>query len=59
MALRYSVSSAVQAEGPATLEVGFGAVESEAPEQAERTRPRLAISANAAVFDFFESIINT
>jgi excisionase family DNA binding protein len=35
MALRYSVSSGVQAEGPATLEVGSGVATSEAPEQAD------------------------
>ena len=65
MALRYSVSSGDQAEGPTVPDVALGDAlgdadwESDEPEQAVSTRPRLTINVIAAVFEFFESIFST
>jgi hypothetical protein len=61
IAFKYSVSSGDHADGPAVLDVGLGEADC-APEELEHdvsARLRLASSAIAAVFEFFESIFNT
>jgi hypothetical protein len=59
IASKYCFSSGVQADGPATLDVGIGSVESLLPEQADSTKVRLAINAIERTPVFFESIFNT
>ena len=60
IASRYCFSSGDHAEGPAVpIALGVAVGSLEALEHPDRARLRLAITANATVLDFMESIFNT